>query len=808
MQLSHKIIIGGLVVALIVAIAAFFADLSPYAIALLVLLIIGLNLLLSMMFDAKRSIALKQLRESLKSKEKLLHRKRTIEERVVDDMPIGIVMLDEEYIVQFANTTAQDIFSNTLDKKAFKILYPPLYEAIINQQLNGPRVFKIYGEFYEVHYHREENLMYFYKVSDREKLRKEYGEHTAVIGVLHLDNLDDAVSVLDVQERNEILGKYLGALDDWADQFDFHLVPITNSKLYIFMYRRDLDAIIDDEFSVLNNIAHISKENDMIVTLSGGFACANIPLSNLTDIAEEALDLALSRGGDQIVINIKGEEFKYFGGNTNTQEKRTRISSRIHAKKLDMLFNESSRVFIMPHNYPDNDALGAAIGVLNMALASKAEAYIVIDWETLDKTVNKIMTLMEYEYLALLDYFITPDKALQIQGLDSLLVLVDHHSTGQLINEKLYYRSRHNAIIDHHRKLSDAIENTEVSYIEPYASSSSELVVEMLNVFPRDVDISPFEATVMLSGMIVDTNNFMYRTGSRTFEAAAILRKYGADTFKVKNLLRESLKEIQIKSELLRRAEVVNKRFALVEVPDDIEPDRRLLAKVADDLLEIDHVIAAFALGKIEEEAIGISARSLEGYNVQVVMEEFGGGGHLNNAGAQLYDTDMETVKNELVKILEESKQEGRPMKVILQKDIKGKGKKGEVIEVAAGYGNYLLTSKQAIEATPENLQIIEDEKEKQKEKAREEFEEAKALKKRIDYRAVKVYVKLGKQGKPFGKINTKQIAEAFEEQHGIKIDKRKIEIDNPITTLGTHEINVKLHKDVTATFELLVLEQ
>ena len=808
MQISQKIVIGGLVAAFIVAIAAFFADTSPYSIVLLVLLVVGLNLMLSQLFDARRAMKLKQLNESLRSKEKLLHRKRTIEERVVDDMPIGIIMLDEEYVVQFANTSATEIFSNTLDKKALKILYPPLYEVLVNQSLEQPKVFKIYEEYYEVHYHSEQNTVYFYKVSDRERLRSDYNRHTAVVGVLNLDNLEDALSVLDVQERNKIMGKYLGALDDWADKYDFHLAPVTNSKLYAYMYKKDLDAAIDNEFDILNDIAHISKENEMIVTLSGGIACANIPVSNLTSIAEEALDLALSRGGDQIVINIKGEELKYFGGNTNTQEKRTRISSRIHAKKLDIMFGDASRVFIMPHTYPDNDALGAAIGVLNMALASKKEAYIVLDFDTLDKTVSKIMTLMEYEYIALLKYFIPPDKALQLQGVDSLLILVDHHSMGQLISEKLYLRSRNNAIIDHHRRLSDAIENTELAYIEPYASSSSELVVEMLNVFPRSVDISPFEATVMLSGMIVDTNNFMYRTGARTFEAAAILRKYGADTYKVKNLLRESLKEIQIKSELLRRAQVVNKRFALVEVPNDFEPDRRLLAKVADDLLEIDHVVAAFAIGKIEDGAVGISARSLEGFNVQTLMEHFNGGGHLNNAGAQLDDTDKETVKKELTDILKETKQEGRPMKVILQKDIKGKGKKGEVIEVAAGYGNYLLTSKQAIEATPENLQIIEDQKEKEKEQAKKELEEAKALKNRIDYRAVKVYVKLGKQGKPFGKINTKQIAEAFKEQHGITIDKRKIEVDEPITSLGTHEINVKLHKDVTATFELLVLEQ
>lgn len=748
------------------------------------------------------------LKKEVTSKNKLLNRKQTVEERITKEMPTGIIILNDEYIVAFANQYAKTIFSNPLEKRPMKSLHVPLYKAIYKTDLTHPKVFKIYEEYYEVHYHSNEMTLYLYKVGERERLKRAYNDHTAVIGVLHFDNFEDALSVLDVQERNEIQGKFLGVLDQWAEKHDFHLAPVSNSKIYVYMHRSTLEDIINGEFSVLNDIVYVSKENDLIITLSGGFACANIPVSNLAGIADEALDLALSRGGDQIVINIQGEEFKYFGGNTNTQEKRTRISSRIHAKKLDILFESSSKVFIMPHNYPDNDALASAIGVLNMALASKKEAYIVLDFETLDKTVKKILRQMEYEYILLLDYFISPEKALQYLDKGSLTVLVDHHSKGQLISDKLVEKSENIAIIDHHRKLSDAIENAQLSYIEPYASSSCELVVEMINVYPRPIDLTSFEATVMLSGMIVDTNNFMYRTGARTFEAAAILRKYGADPYKVKTILRESLKDIQIKADLLQRTEVVNKRFALVEVPDDYNPDRPMLAKIADDLLEIDHVVAAFAIGNVGHDTVGISARSLEGFNVQVLMEKFGGGGHLNNAGAQLEDTDINTVKTELIHVLEESKQEGRPMKVILQKDIKKKGKKGEVIEVAPGYANYLLTSQQAIEATPENMQLIEDAKAKLKEQAKQDFEEAKVLKQRIDYRAVKVYVKLGKNGKLFGKINTKQIADAFKEQHGIDIDKRKIQLNQPITALGTYQVDVKLHKDINATFELLVLEQ
>lgn len=799
----HLFALGLLIVA-----GVFFWEFDIEVVLGFAIVLLLTNAVFLFIFHKKTREHMVTLNSEVKRKNAIIRQKDSLKDRMVHETPTGILLLDEDLHIHFANDAARTIFQNPLDHKTIDMVHKPLAESIRNGKLTKPEVFKIYEDHFEVHYIEDMPALFVYKVSERERLRSAYDRHTGVIGVIHLDNFEDAISVLDVQERNEIQGKILGALDDWSESNGFHLVAVSNSKLYAYMHKENLEKAIDDEFSIIDEIAGISKENDLLITMSGGFACSNIPLSSLADIAEEALDLALSRGGDQVVINIQGEQFKYFGGNTNTQEKRTRISSRIHSRKLGMLFENANQVFIMPHQYPDADALGAAIGVLKMAFASNKDAYIVLDREALDDTVSKILQLVEYEYEPLLDSILSLQKAQNISGKEDMLVLVDHHSEGQLIDEKFVKGFNHVAIIDHHRKLTDALADTDLSYIEPYASSSSELIIEMVNVYPHPVDINAFEATVMLAGMIVDTNNFMYRTGARTFEAASILKKYGADTYKVKNILREPLKEIQIKSELLRRAEVHRKRFALVIVPDDLDADRSFLAKVADNLLDIDNIVAAFAIGKLENHTIGISARSLEGFNVQVLMERFGGGGHLNNAGAQLEGDDPEAVKEQLIEILQDIGQEERPMKVILKKDLKNKGKKGEVIDVAPGYANYLLTSKQAIEATPENIQALEDERNKQKEAADKHYEDMKALKKRIDYRAVKIYVKVGKQGKLYSKINTKQIAEAFEEQHGIALDKNKIQIDHAIDALGTYSIDVKLHKDVTATFELMVLEK
>lgn len=804
----------GIVAAHLIVLLAFFTasaiwiENSSAQIIWLALVLIVINVLFLVLFQKQRRQQFLTLNKEIKRKNAIITQKNTLESKTLSDTPTGIILMDNTFNIHYANESAKTIFQNKMENKTLDIIHQPIKKAITDGTLNRSTVFKVYEDYYEVHYILSIPALFLYKVSEREHLRKVYDKHTAVVGVIHLDNFEDAISVLDVQERNKIQGKLLGALDQWSEKYEFHLAPVSSSKLYAFMQKENLEKTIEDSFSIIDEIASISKENDILITMSGGFACANIPLSSLANIADEALDLALSRGGDQVVINIQGEDFKYFGGNTNTQEKRTRISSRIHARKLDMMFKERERVFIAPHKFPDSDALGAAIGVLKMAFASNKEAYIVLDYDALDDTVSKILQLVEYEYEPLLESILTLSRANNMATKDDMIVLVDHHSHGQLLDDKFFSVFSHVAVIDHHRKLSDSVKNTELVYIEPYASSTSELIIEMINVFPSNVNVNAFEATVMLSGMIVDTNNFMYRTGTRTFEAASILKKYGADTYKVKNMLRESLKDIQIKAEMMRRVEVFNKRFAVVIVPDDTDSNRSFLAKIADDLLDIDNIVAAFAIGTLENRTVGISARSLEGFSVQTLMERFGGGGHLNNAGAQLDSGTPEEIIHELIEILEDIGQEERPMKVILKKDLKSKGKKGEVIDVAPGYANYLLTSKQAIEATPENIQALEDEKTKVKEAANKHYEDMKELKKRIDYRAVKMYVKVGKQGKVFNKINTKQMADAFSQQHGIKLDKSKIQLDHSIDALGSYSIDVKLHKDVKATFELMVMEK
>ena len=314
----------------------------------------------------------------------------------------------------------------------------------------------------------------------------------------------------------------------------------------------------------------------------------------------------------------------------------------------------------------------------------------------------------------------------------------------------------------------------------------------------------------MLAGIIVDTNNFTFRTGSRTFDVASLLKEYGADMIKVKTILREEITRRKEIAEIETNAEIIFNKYAIVKILEAETMDRVLLAQVADRLLEIDSVAASFAIGQLSPNLVGISARSYEGVNVQILMEELGGGGHLNGAAAQLTTSDINEAYKLLYDILErEQLQEGgENMRIILKEEIKGKGKKGDVIEVAGGYANFLISSNKATQATPDNMRKLKEDKERQAQEAEHQIQIMNKLREEIENKAVNVYIKMGDDGKLFGSVTTKQIAEEFEKQYGIHLDKRKIELSAEINSLGIYEAEVKLHKDIEAKIEIHVLEK
>ncbi|MFA7076476.1 MAG: 50S ribosomal protein L9 [Candidatus Izemoplasmatales bacterium] len=781
-------------------------DLEYFIFYNLLILIVLVWVIVSDIKTKSRTLRIVELENKIREITSLQKRRFNSEEIALSSMPVGIILYDDNFNIVYANANAKEIFSNALVDRTLKVINRDLYDNVSKRI--GKFLANVYDKIYDVIHYPKNNAIYLFEVTDREQIKQKYYDYSDAIGVMSLDNFSEATSNLDFQVKANIQGLLLSALNSWCSTNDIYFINLRPEKSVIMMNRKKLDDLMKNQFTILNVISKIANDNDVRVTLSIGVAAYEASPSELGESAEEALKLATARGGDQVVVNLKNQPIKFFGGKTNTVEKRSKISAKVNSRALEDFFTERGNVFIMPHQFTDLDALGAAVGLLEMALTKNKNSKIVLDFDNVDQTTAKLINMLNQEYIKLLDYFIDPEDAMEQINHDSLLILVDHHSPSQSNVSVLTEKTKHIVVIDHHRRLDNAITDMLMNYVEPYASSSVELVVELIDFFREEVEIDPFEATIMLAGMMIDTNNFTVHTGARTFESAAKLRLFGADPAKAKLILRESLDDIKTKSNLVNRARIVNNHFAITVLERQDVTDRTQLAKTADELLEIDNIIAAFAIGFIDSATVAVSARSINNFNVQIIMEKFGGGGHLNNAAAQVKDSSPEEISQEIEKIINESFREDTSMKLILIKDVKGKGKKGDIIEVATGYGNYLLTSKHAITANAANMKSLNEEIEKQKQDANKEYQNALELKKSVEESPIKIYVKLGESGKLFGSINSKQIADELKKAYNVIVDKRKIDLSDNINSLGKYEVNIKLHKDVTAVISIQVLEQ
>ena len=367
------------------------------------------------------------------------------------------------------------------------------------------------------------------------------------------------------------------------------------------------------------------------------------------------------------------------------------------------------------------------------------------------------------------------------------------------------------SVIDHHRASDAGYTQTVSYYVETSASSTVELVSEMFLFYNQSFELDPFVASIMLSGIVVDTNNFTYRTRTRTFEAASTLITMGADMILVRRMLRDSYDEERRLAEAMVNAFIFEKRFAIVAEPEDlIVPDRTTLAKISDKLLTIEGVEVSFTIGRIDKNLVGISARSIENINVQIIMEEMEGGGHFNAAATQIKGITVAEAKERLLQILKRDYIEtgDGKMKVILIADVKGKGKKNDILDVANGYGNFLLTNKLAIMATDENLKKLASDQEQERINNENRRAVLEKLKTEIQDKFISVYIKVGAEGKNFGHITTKYICDEFEAQTGIHLDKKKVELPAEINSVGIFTANVRLEKDIIATFEINVIEK
>ena len=784
-----------------------------FIIAAVVALVIAM-IFTFMFVNRKNKAKISDLEVRLKKWSSIAYHASKAGDEVFNELPIAILLYDESYQVKWSNGYAKTIFESQLnDTPLDQISKDLLDDVILNKEKT---LFNYNGKSYDVIHNIENDILYFFEVTEREEIKKRYNERITGIGIIELDNLEESLKRFDMQEKANIRGQILGEVSDWIARYDCYLQSVTGDRMIIMMDKDSLTRMIADKFSLLSAVRDISQKNRLKASISMGIACHDVKYDELGGIAQAAIELAEKRGGDQVVVNEVGKKIQFFGGNTNSFEKNTLVEARMQAMSLKEAVEGSSNVLIMAHNFADCDALGSMIGAFHMIASSGIDVKMVFDVNRADATVKKIYSNIQKDPV-LPSYFISLDDALELLKPTTLLVVTDTQSPSLVMFKELLEKTKRLSIIDHHRAGDDGYKNYLSYYVESSASSAVELVSEMFMFYNSDITVSPLEASIMLAGIIVDTNNFTMRSGTRTFEAAATLRSMGADMIFVRRLLQEPIDSEKIIAEAITSAEVYGEKFGIVRMDEKLNiTDRTLLAKISDRLLTINGVQASFTIGRIDENTVGVSARSLgNDINVQTIMESMGGGGHFNSAAVQIKNKEgqnvtIKSVSDQLVEILRLEYVEGGGsiMKVILTQDVKGKGKKDEIIDVASGYGNYLISNKMAKPATEENLQIFEQQKAEKKKEAENKKKVLGKLRDEINGKAITIKLKVGSGGKNFGHITTKLVCDEFEAQTGIHLDRKKVELPGDINSIGIFTASVKLDTDIVANFEIKVEEK
>ena len=426
---------------------------------------------------------------------------------------------------------------------------------------------------------------------------------------------------------------------DWSARIKGSIVTMRAGQYIMYFQHKYLSGMIEQRFSILDDVRDMETQTDFPLSLSIGIGINGLTLGETRNYADAAIDLALGRGGDQAVIR-DGTKIRYFGGQNASVEKGSKGKSRVVAYALKRLIEQAERVVIMSHRNPDMDAFGSQLGMARICQLYGTNASIVVD-----RVNDSLQTLYKQAKDAGIYNFITPERALELMTPESLVVLLDTHRPSYSACPELLEKTERLAVIDHHRRSADGVETPVLSYVESYASSTSEMVTEILQYLGAKKELSKLESEALLAGMTVDTNRFAVKTGGRTFEAAAWLKRAGADTAEVKRLFQTSLEDLKIRSDAVTRALITEDGIA-TSVCGGMNPEAQIInSEVADELLNVKGVKASFVAGKDHEGATLVSARSLGEVNVQVLMESIGGGGHLTTAGAQVDEEPEEIIE-------------------------------------------------------------------------------------------------------------------------------------------------------------------
>lgn len=498
--------------------------------------------------------------------------------------------------------------------------------------------------------------LYLYDETEILRYIQENHDQRMVSGLIYIDNYEEALESMDEVKRSLLVALVDRKISKYMQGIDAILRKLEKDKYFFVFQQKYLPKLEREKFSILEEVRTVNIGNEMAVTVSIGLGVNEDSYLNSYEYARAAIDLALGRGGDQAVVKEK-EKISYYGGKSVQVEKNTRVKARVKAHALRELVEAKDEVVVMGHAVGDVDCFGAAVGIYRIAKTLGKRAYIVINEITASVRANaeRFQNNPDYEE----DMIINGSRAKEIVNNNTLLVVVDVNRPSYTECQELIGQTQTVVVLDHHRRTGESVENAVLSYIEPYASSACEMVAEILQYIDDGIKLKQIEADAMYAGVMIDTNNFLTKTGVRTFEAAAYLKRHGADVTRIRKGLRSDMEEYRIRAEAIKNTEVYLGCYAItICIAEDVDSPTVLGAQVANELLDISGIKASFVLTEFNNK-IYISARSIDEINVQLVMERLGGGGHMSAAGAQLTNCTVDEAKETVRKTLDQMSKEG-----------------------------------------------------------------------------------------------------------------------------------------------------
>ena len=564
----------------------------------------------------------------------------------------NIIWKSSNFIKEFANIDTGTTLTDVIKELKLKIENSQNTNNIsISESMKiGEKNYKVIAEYTKLREKEHKNsseymaTVYFLDETNYVKLLEEYTNSRTCIGIIVLDNYEELMQRVTEEEKLKITSNAEKNIYSWVNEYDGLLVKSERDTYVCIFDQLNLEKIKEDKFEILDEIKEIKTQDNIQLTLSIAISENEKTNSEEYKSAKAVIDIALGRGGDQAIIKQNGKYY-FFGGRTQEVEKRTRVKARIVAQALEELMNSASNVIIMGHTNSDIDAMGSGMGVYRIAKTIGKDAYIVNETNgtSLDNFINDLKDIEEYN-----DVIIDKAEALNKISADSLLVVVDTDKKNYVEAPELLDKTDKIVVIDHHRRGTDYIENAILTFHEVYASSACELVTELVEYAEKTVKLTKFEVEALYAGIMMDTKNFTFKTGVRTFEAAAFLRKCGVDIIKVKKWFQSDLETYNKISEIVAKSEIIDDTIA-ISIYDKEDSDANITcAKAADELLTISNITASFVIGKMGDK-IYISGRSIGDINVQLILEKLGGGGHITVAGAQVEGMTMEEAKQELI---------------------------------------------------------------------------------------------------------------------------------------------------------------